>query len=88
MVTRRSYDSSRPIRNSRNTTPRSAKSETFLASITVTQRRNGMSSLNEPSASGPRIAPAPRYPSTGLKPKRRTSGTTMPAVPSTTSASV
>ena len=34
---RRSYDSSMPIRNSRNTMPRSPKPETFLASTTVNQ---------------------------------------------------
>ena len=33
----RSYDSSMPIRNSRNTMPRSAMPETFLASTTVNQ---------------------------------------------------
>ena len=54
---------------------------TFLASTTVTQYRNGNAWISEPSPSGPSSAPAARKPSTGLSPKRRTMGTTMPAVP-------
>jgi hypothetical protein len=60
MVKRRSIDSSMPIRNRRNTTPRSAMGETLLASTTVTHLSSGIAVLKLPSPSGPRMAPAPR----------------------------
>ena len=81
-------DSSRPIRNKRKTMPSSAKPATLSASVTVTHERPGTVLLSEPSPSGPRIAPAPRYPRTGFSPHRNTSGTTTPAVPNTTRASL
>ena len=61
---------------------------TFLASTTVNQYKIGNAWISEPSPSGPSSAPAARKPSTGLNPKRRTMGTTTPAVPSKTSASL
>src|SRR3984893_13487143 len=80
MIAKRCQDSSRPIMNSRKTTPNSATG----AICSTFSRANGASQpicrASAPRPKGPSKTPAPRKPRTGLNFKRRNSGTTTPAV--------
>ena len=87
IVTRRLNDSSSPIRNNRNTTPRSAMAPSPRSSVMATQRTAGKLYQSEPRPPGPSSAPAMRKPRIGLILKRWPRGTRTAAVPSTIIAS-
>ena len=79
-VRSRSHDSSTPIMNIRKITPNSARCAISDRLPMVKIDTQGTVSASRPRPNGPRIAPAPMKPSTGLMRSRWNSGTTTPAV--------
>ena len=76
----RSHDSSRPIMNSRNTTPNSASSAMSPGLDTASGASHGARWARAPRPNGPRATPAARKPRIGLTRRRLNSGTITPAV--------
>ena len=77
---RRSNDNSRPIMNSRNTTPSSASAETSSLFSIRNGASHGSRVTNAPTPQGPMATPASRKPMIGEIRSRRNSGTITPAV--------
>jgi hypothetical protein len=81
MVSRRSRESSSPIKKSRNTTPSSPSEEIASGSVMTKALRNGKLPVSEPRTSGLRRKPTSRKPNMELMPRRTNRGTINPAAP-------